>query len=80
VYVQAQDPVRAIRVLDQILVLTPESAVDRRDRGLLLFQEEQFGRALEDLEDYARSSPGAEDAGRIRDQIGLTRKLLARMN
>jgi regulator of sirC expression with transglutaminase-like and TPR domain len=60
----------AARALDAILMLTPESALDRRDRGLVAFRLGQYGEAIAQLRHYLRLA----ESGPERDQV---RRLLA---
>lgn len=55
----------AARALDAILVLTPGSAPDRRDRGLIAFRLGEYGEALTHLRHALRSTP----PGPERDQV-----------
>jgi regulator of sirC expression with transglutaminase-like and TPR domain len=80
IYSGRQDFARAIRWIEMDMELRPDSAQPFRERGMLLIQMEQFGRALADLERYMRLSPEAPDLAQVREQIGLIRKLLSHLN
>ena len=69
IYLQQGQPVKALRVLDQLIILDPSSASEIRDRGLLSIKLECHAQALEDLENYLRLVPGADDAAMIKAQI-----------
>ncbi len=71
---------RAVRWIDMDLELNPDNPHGYRERGLLRLQMEQFGRALEDLERYARMAPGAADLPRLQEQVQLLRKLISHLN
>lgn len=64
IYVEKHDAMRALACVERILLLTPDSPTDLRDRGILYQRLECFGSALRDLERYLALSPqdGAADA------------------
>ena len=63
-------------IVDRLMVLDPASGEDIRDRGLIYLQLECFKQALEDLENYLRLVPHAEDAHAIKRQVtALTRQV-----
>jgi regulator of sirC expression with transglutaminase-like and TPR domain len=74
IYLQQGQPVKALRVLDQLVILDPSSASEVRDRGLLSIKLECHAQALEDLENYLRLVPGADDAAIIKAQIELIKQ------
>jgi regulator of sirC expression with transglutaminase-like and TPR domain len=69
IYMRAEDFDKLLQVLDLILLLNPESAVDIRDRGLVLYEKGSFVRARSDLEDYLRLDPDAGDAEVIKAHL-----------
>jgi regulator of sirC expression with transglutaminase-like and TPR domain len=69
IYLNARDDERALCAVDRILLLRPRSAVELRDRGLLLARAGRPGEAVADLERYLDSSPAAPDAQRVRSLI-----------
>ncbi len=69
IYLRREDWQRSLSVADHLVVLDPDSAENRRDRGLLYLKLECFSSAIEDLEAYLRMAPGAEDAVATREQI-----------
>ena len=71
---------RAVRWTDMEIALRPESPHGYRERGMLLVQMEEFGKALADLERYAGAAPGSPDLPRVQEQIQLIRKLLSHLN
>ncbi|MEO0949061.1 MAG: tetratricopeptide repeat protein, partial [Cyanobacteria bacterium J06641_5] len=66
VYVSAQQLPAALRVVDRLLLLEPDSVRERRDRGLLAYQIGHFESAVQDLEFYLTQAPQAQDARTIR--------------
>lgn len=80
VHAMKGDFARAVRWSDLAIELTPGSPNDYRERAMLLIQMERFGRAIDDLERYARLVPDAPDLPQLREQIDLLRKLLSHLN
>ena len=65
--------VRALDCVERILLVTPASPSELRDRGLLWEQLECFGPALGDLERFLALAPGAPEAGAIRARVQALR-------
>ncbi len=80
VFTQKKQFPRALRYLDLAVKVQPDSVEFVRDRGLLLLQMEDFGRASEDLAEYLRREPGAGDGALIKEHLQLAKKLLVRLN
>ena len=68
IYVQRDEPGRAGRVVEQMMVVRLE-ARDLRDRGLLLIQENALTKGVQWLEQYLAHSPAAPDGDKIRETI-----------
>ncbi|WP_443029127.1 SirB1 family protein [Spirulina sp. CS-785/01] len=73
IYLNKQDFKKAIGAIDRILMLFPDNAMELRDRGLLLYQLDEWTRAIPDLESYLEKAPHAQDVPAIR-------QLLAKMS
>ncbi|MEY3869756.1 MAG: SirB1 family protein [Microcoleaceae cyanobacterium] len=72
IYLNQRQASRALTVVERILLLFPDAAIERRDRGLLCYQLGHPEGARQDLEIYLTHFPNAEDAVIIRqllDQI-----------
>jgi regulator of sirC expression with transglutaminase-like and TPR domain len=69
IYLRADDFLKALSVVERLVILDPASAEDLRDRGVLYLQLECFRQALEDLETYLRLVPDGEDSAVVRDQV-----------
>ncbi len=80
IYLRARSFPKALRAMDLLLAVTPDDAVEMRDRGLLLSQVGRLGAALRDLERYLALTPGAEDADTIKEHVGGIRRRMASMN
>jgi regulator of sirC expression with transglutaminase-like and TPR domain len=71
---------RAIRWIEMDMELRPGEPHPYRDRGMLYVQTEEFGKAMADLERYARLLPAAPDLPQVREQLKLLGKLLSHLN
>src|SRR3990170_5723528 len=79
IYLNSTNYLKALSIVDMILLIDPEVMDELRDRGLLYYKFECFTQALSDLETYLRHATKAEDAELIRGYIpvlkGLTSKI-----
>jgi regulator of sirC expression with transglutaminase-like and TPR domain len=75
IYVEASDDVRALWVVDRLLILAPDDAIERRDRGLVAARLGHPLVATRDLEAYLAATPGAADHEEI---AGLLAQLRGR--
>jgi regulator of sirC expression with transglutaminase-like and TPR domain len=69
IYINGNDLVRTLAVLDRLVILDPTSAVDIRDRGMVYLRLECYAQAREDFATYLRFRPDAEDAMVVREQL-----------
>lgn len=69
IYLQSNQYVKSLAIVEQLLILDPTSAADIRDRGLLYLKLECFIQAAEDLEKYLSIAPAAVDAPAIKTQL-----------
>ncbi|MCS6802085.1 MAG: tetratricopeptide repeat protein [Chloroflexota bacterium] len=65
IYLSRESWELALRAIDWILLLTPESLLDRRDRGLLAFRLGQYGDAIAHLRRYLQAAPAGAERDRI---------------
>ena len=65
IYVEAGDDLRALWVIDRLLLLAPDDAAERRDRGLVCARLGHARVAVQDLAHYLASSPHAADSEQI---------------
>jgi regulator of sirC expression with transglutaminase-like and TPR domain len=65
-YARRRDVSRTLSVVERIVLLHPESAEERRDRGILYGLSGLRMAAIADLEDYLTMRPEARDAEQIR--------------
>jgi len=68
------DYIRALAVVERLLVVSPGDAKEIRDRGLLLAHLGQAGAAVQDLESYLALSPGAPDIDSVRGRLAWIRR------
>jgi regulator of sirC expression with transglutaminase-like and TPR domain len=80
IYINRNDLVKSLSVLDRLLILDPASAEDARDRGVVYLKLECYMQAREDFETYLRLRPDAEDAGLVREQLVLLAKEATRIH
>jgi len=80
IYTRAMDHHKTLSVIERLLLITPDSAVEIRDRGLVFSAMGRDAQARVDLEEYLRREPMAEDAGEVKKRILQSRQRLARLN
>jgi regulator of sirC expression with transglutaminase-like and TPR domain len=80
IYVKAQDYARALNALDLLVDLEPQSAEERRDRGLVYAAMDCYGLAARDLEDCLALGPTPTEAERVRARLAEMRHKQARLN
>jgi regulator of sirC expression with transglutaminase-like and TPR domain len=80
IYFRKGDYVRALSTCDRILLLIPDSPIERRDRGAIHLQLKQYARAVRDLMVYVELAPHASDISKVKRQIREIRQLIAQMN
>ena len=67
IYVETGDDVRALWVMDRLVLVAPDDPSERRDRGLVEARLGGTAAALGDLEAYLAAVPEAADAGKVRE-------------
>jgi len=72
VYLENKELLKALQVLTCVCILTPDSATDIRDKGLLNYQLGNYQEALDDLTKYLQLMPEATDT----DEVNATVKKL----
>lgn len=70
IYTDANDLPKAIRVIERILQLDPDDAIERRDLGICLVRAGRYGPAIDHLSSYLSSTPanGEDQVRRLLDQ------------
>jgi regulator of sirC expression with transglutaminase-like and TPR domain len=80
IYIRQEDWPNAIRVVDRLRMISPESAEFLRDLGLLHYRGGSLRSSVEMLTAYLRQEPAAPDAADIRRCIRFIGKELASLN
>jgi regulator of sirC expression with transglutaminase-like and TPR domain len=75
VHTKAQEAADALAVIDMMLVLQPESAVDVRDKGFALHALARYDDAAEQFRRYLRMAPGAPDSNQIRGVLDAVERM-----
>ena len=75
IYVETSDDLRALWVVDRLLLLSPDDLVETRDRGLVLARLGHAAPAQRDLAAYLAAAPEASDREAVE---GLLAQLRAR--
>lgn len=78
-YLTADDVGRAWSVVEKMVYLNPDNAVDRRDRGLLAHRRNQFALAREDLRFYLDCQPDAPDRVAVQASLSAIESILSMM-
>jgi len=68
------DYIRALAVVERLLVVSPGDAKEIRDRGLLLAHLGQSSAAVQDLESYLAMAPEAPDVESVRGRLAWIRR------
>jgi regulator of sirC expression with transglutaminase-like and TPR domain len=69
VYLQRSQELKALRIIEWILILAPDSARELRERGLMYDALGDVHGAINDLKRYLELSPDAEDAENLTEVI-----------
>lgn len=80
VYSQKEQYLKAISIVDRILMLNPRLTTEVRDRGILYMQTGLFAKALADLESYLTHAIAPEDISHIQDDIRMLRGIVCSTN
>jgi regulator of sirC expression with transglutaminase-like and TPR domain len=78
IYLHHENHSRALAMIDLLIALEPQAALERRDRGMVHYQLRQYDQALEDLEIFLDSAPSDADTEGIEGLVSRLRVLLGR--
>lgn len=78
--ISEEDYVRALQMQECLVMLNPNLAEEKRDRGVLYFRTGELGPAIVDFKHYLRKAGEANDAGLIRKQLTLALDQLVQRN
>jgi regulator of sirC expression with transglutaminase-like and TPR domain len=76
VYLEQPDYSRALAIIDRLIVLQPEVAHERRDRGAVHYQLGHYPEALVDLQGYLASTQSGPDAASVQRLVSHIKDLL----
>jgi regulator of sirC expression with transglutaminase-like and TPR domain len=77
VYLQREEPMKAVEVLSLLIQADPGSPEEYKQRGVCLAQVHRFEQSRSDLETYLRLSPDAADREAVIQQIDRINRYLA---
>lgn len=80
VYILKGDALTALRAVELLSALFPQSPEITRDRGILYCEMEYFSKAIEDLRFYLQQRPNAEDVSEIKKLTSMLRGYREIMN
>jgi regulator of sirC expression with transglutaminase-like and TPR domain len=80
IYLKQQDHLRALAIVEKLLVVNPNAPPEIRDRGFLYYKLNQFSQALNDWQHYLDLSPNAPDVSEIERNLTTVGHLLALRN
>jgi len=80
IYLRENDWLKALSILERLVILDPTSAEDIRDRGVIYLKLECFRQALEGLESYLGMAPQADDANAVREHVVNLKKQVTRLH
>jgi regulator of sirC expression with transglutaminase-like and TPR domain len=80
IYRETDKPERLLEVLNRMLVVTPDSSAELRDRGIVYQRLECYRAAHKDLSDYVEREPNAPDFDEVRARLMEVSALCARLN
>ena len=80
IYLEGGELERALGVMNRLVILLPEAAEERRDRGRLFVKLECPRAAADDLAFYACAQAGAEDAAQVATELAAAIVSAARLN
>ncbi len=78
IYISKSDSRRALSVLERLVILSPDSTEELRDRGLFYLRLHAYSQALMDLNRYVENTPHASDYQQIQSIVDLLKR--QRMN
>ena len=80
IYLSREEHLRALPLMDWLVLVAPDQPVELRDRGMAWLKLECYRAALTDLEQYLGMAPEAEDAAEVRGHVLELRRGVARLN
>jgi regulator of sirC expression with transglutaminase-like and TPR domain len=75
IYINQNDDLRTLGVVDRILLLFPTALSEQRDRGFIYYKLNRFVEARQDLTDYLEQMPNAPDRSVVMEILNQIEKL-----
>ena len=80
IYREKDSPERLLQVLNRMIIVAPEAAGERRDRGYVYQRLECWRPALQDLSEYLEREPDAADVHEVRASVMELSRRCVRLN
>ncbi|MFN2643677.1 MAG: SirB1 family protein [Burkholderiales bacterium] len=80
IYRDRDEPERLLAVLNRMVIVAPDAAVELRDRGIVYQRLECYRAALNDLRHYVEREPNAADLEEVRARLMEVSSRCARLN
>ncbi len=80
IYIHNEHYHYALAVCERLVMLSPETASERRDRGIVHLHLKHYGRARQDLKKYIELAPLAQDREEILTHIKTINQTIAMLN
>lgn len=80
IYVNSEDTVRALRVVDLLLAIHPDAVQELHDRAGLHDRLDHLHAAVADYERYLLLAPKGDDHARVQQRVHALRRSLARLH
>ncbi|HEU0020391.1 MAG TPA: transglutaminase-like domain-containing protein [Dehalococcoidia bacterium] len=77
IYLQQKDNLRALAILDLLVLVRPEAKQELRDRGVVNFRLGRYQDALDDLQSYLKATAPARDTGPVEQLMERIRQARA---
>jgi regulator of sirC expression with transglutaminase-like and TPR domain len=80
IYARAKDNYKTLNAIERLLLINPQAISEIRDRGLIYSVMERYAQAQEDLEEYLRRAPKADDVKEMKEMVRKLRLKQAQFN
>jgi len=80
IYLNRNEMMKALAVVDRIIAVAPDAASEYRDRGRIYLKLECFRAALMDFRHYLQLEPRADDAYAVMQHVSELQQVASRLN
>jgi regulator of sirC expression with transglutaminase-like and TPR domain len=80
IYISSSDHSRALATIERLLLVTPNSINEIRDRGFINYRLSKYSLAIRDLEFYLTQSPKNQDSEIVRKSLQKIKAEIASLN